>query len=139
MPALATRAGVATPLGAGNQAGLRMRGAPHPYATSRTSLTSAVKGDPQSMSSNSASPIVKVRFGNLDTFCQELAERGPNVEPVVRICQQVRTGEHTDHGPLPIEHVVGQVSYLRRAADVLQVTVLHLYVRQRWAYSGPHP
>jgi hypothetical protein len=86
------------------------------------------------MSNSSTTPLVKVPFGNLETFCEELAERGPNVEAIVGICQQIRRGEHTDHGPLPIEHVYGHVSYLRRVADVLQVTVLHLYVGQRWAF-----
>ena len=51
------------------------------------------------MHSNAASPIVSIRFGNLDTFCEELAARGPNIEPVVRICQQVRRGHSEDLGP----------------------------------------
>ena len=84
-------------------------------------------------------PVVGVRFGNLKTFCDELAARGPNLEPVVRICQQVRRGQDDTHGPLPIEHVFGHVSYLRRTADVLQVTTLHLYLGQRWAYADATP
>jgi hypothetical protein len=85
---------------------------------------------------NSPTPLfVSVQFGNLETFCEELAVRGPNVEPVVRICQQVRQGQSDTHGPLPIEHVFGHVSYLRRTADVLQVIVLHLDLGQRWAYA----
>ena len=63
--------------------------------------------------------VVTVEFGNLDTFCEELAERGPNIEPVVRICQHVRHGQSDTHGPLPIEHVFGHVSYLRRTEDQL--------------------
>jgi hypothetical protein len=91
------------------------------------------------MHSNAASPIVSIRFGNLDTFCAELAARGPNIEPVVRICQQVRSGQSEDHGPLPLEHVFGHVSYLRRTEDVLQVTALHLYLGERWAYPDATP
>jgi hypothetical protein len=26
-------------------------------------------------------PIVRIQFGNLDTFCDELTVRGPNIEP----------------------------------------------------------
>ena len=89
------------------------------------------------MHSNAASPIVSIRFGNLDTFCEELAARGPNIEPVVRICQQVRRGHSEDLGPLPIEHVFGHVSYLRRTEDVLQVRALHLHLGERWAYPMP--
>ena len=91
------------------------------------------------MHSNAASPIVSIRFGNLDTFCEELAARGPNIESVVRICQQVRRGHSEDLGPLPIEHVFGHVSYLRRAEDVLQATALHLYLGERWAYPDATP
>jgi hypothetical protein len=91
------------------------------------------------MNATPALPIVTIQFGNLDTFCDELAARGPNIEPVVRICQQVRRGESDSHGPLPIEHVFGHVSYLRRTADVLQVSVLHLYLGQRWAYADQTP
>ena len=91
------------------------------------------------MNATPALPIVTIQFGNLDTFCDELAARGPNIEPVVRICQQVRRGESDSHGPLPIEHVFGHVSYLRRTADVLQVIVLHLYLGQRWAYTDQTP
>jgi hypothetical protein len=91
------------------------------------------------MNSTPASPIVSIRFGNLDTFCEELAARGPNIEPVVRICQQVRRGHSEDLGPLPLEHVFGHVSYLRRTEYVLQVTALHLYLGQRWAYPDPTP
>lgn len=87
----------------------------------------------------STNPIVKTQFGNLDTFCDELAARGPNLEPVVRICQQVRPGHSDTHGPLPIEHVFGHVSYLRRTADVLQLVVLHLYLGQRWIYADNTP
>jgi hypothetical protein len=87
----------------------------------------------------SPSPIVRIQFGNLDTFCDELASRGPNVEPIVRICQQVRPGHSDTHGPLPIEHVFGHVSYLRRIADVLHLTVLHLYLGQRWIYNDNTP
>ncbi len=84
-------------------------------------------------------PLVKVQFGNLDTFCEELAARGPNVEPVVRICQQVRQGQSERHGPLPIEHLFGRVSFLRRTGHLLQVTVLHLYLGQRWVYPDETP
>ena len=84
-------------------------------------------------------PVVGVQFGNLETFCDELAARGPNVEPVVRICQQLRQGQSDTLGPLPIQHVFGHVSYLRRTADVLQVTTLHLYLGQRWAYPDATP
>jgi hypothetical protein len=91
------------------------------------------------MNSNPAVPIVSIQFGNLDTLCDELAARGPNIEPVVRICQQVRQGHSDTHGPLPIEHVFGHVSYLRRGADVLQVTALHLYLGQRWLYVHASP
>ena len=83
--------------------------------------------------------VVGVQFGNLETFCDELAARGPNVEPVVRICQQLRQGQSDTLGPLPIQHVFGHVSYLRRTADVLQVTTLHLYLGQRWAYPDATP
>jgi hypothetical protein len=88
---------------------------------------------------SSQTPIVKVQFGNLDTFCDELAARGPNVEPVVRICQQVRNAQSDTHGPLPIEHVFGHVSFLRRTPALLQVTVLHLYLGQRWVYADNTP
>ena len=84
-------------------------------------------------------PVVGVRFGNLETFCDELAARGPNVEPVVRICQQLRQGQSEDLGPLPLQDVFGHVSYLRHTAEVLQVTVLHLYLGQRWAYPDATP
>ena len=50
------------------------------------------------MANASTSPVLTTRFGNLDTFCEELAERGPNVEPIVRICQQVRSGQSDTHG-----------------------------------------
>jgi hypothetical protein len=40
---------------------------------------------------------------------------------------------------LPIEHVFGHVSYLRCAADVLHVTVLHLYLGDRWMYADDTP
>jgi hypothetical protein len=73
------------------------------------------------MNATPALPIVTIQFGNLETFCDELATRGPNIEPVVRICQQVHRGQSDTHGPLPIEHVFGHVSYLRRTADVLQM------------------
>ncbi len=53
--------------------------------------------------------VVSVQFGNLDTFCEELGARGPNIEPVVRICQQLHQGQSDSHGPLPIEHVFGHV------------------------------
>jgi hypothetical protein len=62
-----------------------------------------------------------------------------HIEPVVRICQQVRHAQSDTHGPLPIEHVFGHVSYLRRIADVLQVTILHLYLGQRWVYADATP
>jgi hypothetical protein len=91
------------------------------------------------MNSTPASPIVSIRFGNLDTFCEELAARGPNIEPVVRICQQVRPAHGQDGRSLPIEHVFGHASYLRRTADVLQIVALHLYLGQRWAYAEPTP
>jgi hypothetical protein len=86
------------------------------------------------MGSLTAPLMVSVQFGSLDTFCDELGTRGPNVEPVVRICQQVRLAHSDTQAVLPIEHVFGHVSYLRRNGDVLQVTALHLYVGQRWAY-----
>src|SRR6266516_2104789 len=38
-------------------------------------------------------------------------------------------------GRMPIEHVFGHVSYLRRTAEVLQVSVLHLDLGQRGAYA----
>ena len=91
------------------------------------------------MNTSAGIPVVRVQFGNVGAFCQELAARGPNVEPVVRICQQVKQGHSDNLGPLPIEHVFGHVSFLHRAADVLQVTVLHLYVGQRWAYTDDTP
>lgn len=91
------------------------------------------------MKNTSAIPIVRVQFGNLDTFCEELANRGPNLEPIVRICQQVRTGQSDTHGPLPIEHVFGHVSFLRQTDDLLQVIVLHLHVGQRWIYADATP
>ena len=84
-------------------------------------------------------PVVSVQFGNLETFCGELAARGPNVEPVVRICQRLRQGQSDTLGPLPIQHVFGHVSYLRRTADVLQVTTLHLYLGQQWPYPDATP
>jgi hypothetical protein len=84
-------------------------------------------------------PVVGVQFGNLETFCDELAARGPNVEPVVRICQQLRQAQSDTLGPLPIQDVFGHVSFLRRTADVLQVTTLHLYLGQRWAYPDATP
>ena len=83
--------------------------------------------------------IITIQFGDLDTFCEELTARGPNVESLVRICQQVRSGENQTHGPLPIEHVFGHVSYLRRTAEVLHVITLHLYVGQRWMYADQTP
>ena len=85
------------------------------------------------MNTSGGIPIVRIQFGNLGAFCEELAARGPNVEPVVRICQQVKQAHSASLGPLPIEHVFGHVSFLHRAADVLQLTVLHLYLGQRWA------
>jgi hypothetical protein len=85
------------------------------------------------MGSLTAPLMVSVQFGSLDTFCDELGARGPNVEPVVRICQQIRLAHSDTQAVLPIEHVFGHVSYLRRNGDVLQVTALHLYVGQRWA------
>ena len=91
------------------------------------------------MTNSSTNPIVKTQFGNLETFCEELAARGLNIEPVVRICQQVRAGQSDTHGPLPIEHVFGHVSYLRRTADVLHLVVLHLYLGQRWIYPDNTP
>ena len=36
-------------------------------------------------------------------------------------------------------HVFGHVSYLRRTEDVLQVTALHLYLGERWAYPDATP
>ena len=57
------------------------------------------------MANASTIPVLTTRFGNLDTFCEELAERGPNVEPIVRICQQVRSSPTETHGPVPIEDV----------------------------------
>ena len=84
-------------------------------------------------------PVVRVQFGNLETFCDELTLRGPNVEPVVRICQQVRQSESDAREMVPIEDVFGHVSYLRRVADVLQVTVLHLHVGNRWIYPDSTP
>jgi hypothetical protein len=84
------------------------------------------------MANTSGSPVLTTRFGNLDTFCEELAERRPNVEPIVPICQQVRSGQSDTHGPVPIEYVFGHVTYLRRTADLLHLTVLHLYLGQRW-------
>jgi hypothetical protein len=87
----------------------------------------------------STSPIVKVQFGSLDRFCEELAARGPNVEPVVRICQQVRAGQSDTHGPLLVEHVFGHASYLRQTADALHLTVLHLYLGQRWIHATNTP
>ena len=83
--------------------------------------------------------VVRVQFGNLETFCAELAARGPNLEPVVRICQQVRRGQDDTRGPLPVEHVFGHVTYVRRTADVLQLTMLHLFLGQRWAYADAMP
>src|SRR5919201_1170736 len=91
------------------------------------------------MSSIPTPLIINVQFGNLDTFCDELAARGPNVEPVVRICQQVRNAQSDTYGPLPIEHVFGHVSFLRRTPDLLQVTVLHFYLGQRWIYADNTP
>ena len=57
----------------------------------------------------------------------------------MRICQQVRPGQSDTHGPLPIEHVFGHVSYLRRTVDVLHLVVLHLYLGQRWSYADNTP
>jgi len=91
------------------------------------------------MSSTASSHAVTIQFGNLESFCEELAARGPNLEPVVRICQQVRAGESHTHGPLPIEHVFGHVSYLRLTAEVLQIVTLHLYLGQRWIYADRTP
>lgn len=91
------------------------------------------------MTNASTTPIVTTRFGNLDSFFDELTARGPNIEPIVRICQRLRTGHSNEHGLLPIEHVFGHVSYLRRMADVLHVTVLHLYLGQRWIYADETP
>jgi hypothetical protein len=91
------------------------------------------------MHTTPTTPVVSIRFGNLETFCAELAERGPNVEPVVRICQQVRQAESETYGPLPLENVWGHVSYLRRTGDVLQVVALHLYLGQRWTHAGGTP
>jgi hypothetical protein len=50
--------------------------------------------------------MVSVQFGNLDTFCDELGACGPNVEPVVRICQQVRLAHSDTQAVLPMEHVL---------------------------------
>lgn len=91
------------------------------------------------MTTTPPSPIVRVQFGNLDTCCDELAARGPHIEPVRRICQQVRQGQSETHGPLPIEHVSGHASYLRRTAGVRQVTALHLYLGRRWPYADASP
>ena len=91
------------------------------------------------MSNIPAIPVVSVQFGNVDTFCDERVNRGPNVEPIVRICQQVRSGQSDTHGPLPIEHVFGQVSFLRQTGELLQVIALHLYLGQRWSYPDDTP
>lgn len=72
------------------------------------------------MSNIPAIPVVSVQFGNVDTFCDELVNRGPNVEPIVRICQQV-------------------VSFLRQTGELLQVIALHLYLGQRWSYPDDPP
>ena len=91
------------------------------------------------MNATPSSPIVTIDFGNLDTFCEELAARGPNIKPVVRMCQQIRQGQSDALGPLPIEDVFAHVSYLRRCSDVLQVVALHLYLGQRWRYADETP
>jgi hypothetical protein len=66
------------------------------------------------MGSLPAPLMVSVQFGDLDTFCDELGARGPNVEPVVRICQQVSLAHSDTQAVLPMQHVFGHVSYLRR-------------------------
>ena len=91
------------------------------------------------MSNIPAIPVVSVQFGDVDTFCDEPVSRGPNVEPIVRICRQVRSGQSDTHGSLPIEHVFGHVSVLRQTGELLRVIAPHLYLGRRWSSPDDMP
>ena len=79
---------------------------------------------------NTRSWIVRVKFTNPDEFIEEVRERGPNVEPVLRATFR-RTPDETG---APFHHLSVVATYLRRiAADIVAVIELRRYVGPVWS------
>jgi hypothetical protein len=86
---------------------------------------------------------IVVRFSDADEFLAELAERPPDVEPIVRLTRRFIPAHSKQYGPLPYSHVQVVATYLRRglgdADDPLRLVELTTYCGDRWPHmSGPN-
>jgi hypothetical protein len=76
---------------------------------------------------------IVVRFNDAEEFCQELARRGPDIEPVVRLTRRFLPARSDKYGQLPYSHVQVVATYLRRGGGAGPVIVeLATYCGQRW-------
>lgn len=75
-------------------------------------------------------PAIRVTFGDPDEFVQEIKERGPNVEPVVRATLRWTP----DASGAPFHHLSLVVTYLRRLPDgVLTLAELRYDIGPVWS------
>lgn len=81
--------------------------------------------------------LLLVRFNLADEFCAELLQRGPDVEPLVRL---TRRTTRTDQ--LPVTHLTVVAGYVRHVANALcgeghlEIVRLETYCGQVWPGRG---
>ena len=76
-------------------------------------------------------PIVTVRFSDEGEFLEELKERGPNIDNMIRL---TKSFEHSD--TLPLQNVSVVATYLRDTPPVIQRIKLLRYCGQRYSVGG---
>jgi hypothetical protein len=92
------------------------------------------KSDTPQSPTSACPPVVRVRFTRHTEFIQELRERAPNVEPVVRVAFR----KTADGSAAPLTHVTLLATYLRRLDDgtgpatVLAMVRLAEYLGSVW-------
>ena len=73
--------------------------------------------------------VVRIAFSNPGEFLAELRQRGPNLEPLVRVTFRWTA----DASGAPISHVTLLASYLRQVGEVVTVVQLVRYVGAVWS------
>ncbi|GEM_PF-6310341 len=73
--------------------------------------------------------VVRIAFSNPGEFLAELRQRGPNLEPIVRVTFRWTA----DANGAPISHLTLLASYLRQVGDVVTVVQLARYVGAVWS------
>lgn len=73
--------------------------------------------------------VVRVAFSNPGEYLAELRQRGPNLEPLVRVTFRWTA----DASGAPVSHLTLLASYLRQVGEVVTVVQLARYVGTVWS------